>query len=68
MIEWGSFLIVLLVSIVAACAVVALFSVGLRFAGPETQRKGRWIGVLSFVACGAAILWGVYLIIPFFHR
>jgi hypothetical protein len=68
MIDWVSFLGVLVASIVAACSVVALFSVGLRFAGPETQKKGRWIGVACFVLCGAVIAWGVYLIIPFFHQ
>jgi hypothetical protein len=67
MIEWGSFLIVLIASIVAACGVVALFSLGLRFAGPETPRKTRGLGILCFVACGLVIAYGVYLIIPFFH-
>jgi predicted permease len=67
MIEWGSFLIVLIASIVAACGVVALFSLGLRFAGPETPRKTRGLGILCFIVCGLVIAYGVYLIIPFFH-
>jgi hypothetical protein len=70
MIAWGSFLVVLVASIVAACAVVTLFSLGLRFAGPETPRHGgrRALGIACFVLCGLVIAWGIYLIIPFFNR
>lgn len=65
MIEWGNFLIVLVVSIVGACGVVLLFSLGLRLVAAD----GGWrrpIGVASFVACGLLILYGIYLIIPGF--
>ncbi|HAM25393.1 MAG TPA: peptidase, partial [Microbacteriaceae bacterium] len=37
-IEWGAFLAVLVVSIVAACGVVLLFSVGLRL----VSATGAW--------------------------
>ena len=63
MIEWGSFLVVLVVSIVGACGIVLLFSVGLRLVDSE----GGWrkpLGVASFVACALLILYGIYLIIP----
>jgi len=65
-IEWGNFLIVLLASIAGGCGVVVLFSLGLRFAGPETALRGRALGVLCFVVCGILILFGISLIIPYF--
>lgn len=63
MIEWGSFLVVLIVSIVGACGIVLLFSLGLRL----VDAGGGWrrpLGVASFVACALLILYGIYLIIP----
>lgn len=65
MIEWASFLVVLIVSVVGACGIVVLFSLGLRLVAAE----GGWrrpLGVASFVACGLLILYGIYLIIPGF--
>jgi hypothetical protein len=66
-IEWGAFLAVLVVSIVAACGVVLLFSVGLRLVS-ATGAWRRAVGVTSFVACGALVLYGVYLVVPALHR
>jgi hypothetical protein len=66
MIDWAAFLIVLVTSIVSACLVVALFSLGLRL----TAASGHWrrsLGAASFGVCGLAILFGVYLIIPALH-
>lgn len=63
MIEWGSFLVVLIVTVVGACGIVLLFSLGLRLVAAE----GGWrrpAGVTSFVVCGLLILYGIYLIIP----
>jgi hypothetical protein len=70
MIAWGSFLVVLVASVVGAGGVVTLFSLGLRFAGPDTAsgRVRRALGVSCFVLCGALIAFGVYLVIPFFHQ
>jgi hypothetical protein len=68
MIEWGNFLLVLVASVVAACGVVVLFALGLRFAGPETTARTRALGVACFVMCGLLIAYGVYLIIPYFHQ
>ncbi|HEY0260499.1 MAG TPA: hypothetical protein VGC18_11690 [Lacisediminihabitans sp.] len=66
MIDWLSFLVVLVVSIVGACTVVFLFALGLRLvAVPGGWR--RPLGVASFVVCGAAVLWAVYLVVPAFH-
>lgn len=65
-IDWLSFLTVAATSIVAACVIVFLFSVGLRFVASGTTWR-RPIGVLSFIVCGLLILFGVYLIIPGLH-
>ncbi len=66
MIEWGNFLLVLGGSIVGGCGVVLLFSLGLRFAGPETEGRLRILGVVCFVLCGLTIAAGVCLVIPAF--
>jgi hypothetical protein len=66
MIDWLSFLSVLVTSVVAACVIVFLFAVGLRLVAVE----GGWrrpLGISSFTACGLLILYGVYLIIPALH-
>jgi hypothetical protein len=75
-IDWGSFVLVAVVSLVAACLLVAFASVGFRLydhgkrerAGAE-RGGGRWAtagAVLSFAVCAAAVLFGVYLIVPAF--
>ncbi|HEY4269957.1 MAG TPA: hypothetical protein VGM94_17375 [Galbitalea sp.] len=66
MIEWGNFLLVLVGSIVGGCGVVLLFSLGLRFAGPETDGRWRILGIACFVLCALLIAAGVCLIIPAF--
>lgn len=65
MIEWGSFLVVALGSLAGGCGVVLLFSLGLRFAGPDTDGKRRGLGVTLFVLCGLLVALGVCLIVPF---
>jgi hypothetical protein len=65
-IEWGNFLIVALGSIVGACGVVVLFSLGLRFAGAETDGRRRGLGIACFVVCGLLAAFGVCLVIPYF--
>jgi hypothetical protein len=66
MIEWGSFLVVALGSLAGGCGVVLLFSLGLRFAGPETDGTRRGLGIACFVLCGLVVALGVCLIVPFF--
>ena len=70
MIAWGSFLVVLVASVVGAGGVVTLFSLGLRLAGPDTAsgRGRRALGVSCFLLCAPLIAFGVYLVIPFFHQ
>jgi hypothetical protein len=66
MIEWGSFLVVALGSLVGGCGVVVLFSLGLRFAGPETDGGRRGLGIACFTVCALLVTLGVCLVIPFF--
>ncbi|WP_368499582.1 hypothetical protein [Herbiconiux sp. A18JL235] len=77
MIDWGAFLVVAAASLVATAAVVSLYSFGLRFrflsridATTGESSRPAWATVLSylcFVLSGCAVLFGIYLIVPFFH-
>jgi hypothetical protein len=63
-IEWGSFLVVALGALIGGCEVVLLFSLGLRFAGPEVAGKLRGLGIVCFVLCGLVVAIGVCLVVP----
>jgi hypothetical protein len=66
MIDWAAFFVVVVATLVSACAVVTLYSLGLRL----TDRSAGWrlgLGRACFGACAAVILYGVYLIVPAFH-
>jgi hypothetical protein len=65
-IEWGSFLVVALGALAGGCGVVVLFSLGLRFAGPERVASRRGIGIACFVVCALVVAVGVCLVIPYF--
>lgn len=77
MIDWGSFILVAAVSLVGACLLVAFASIGFRLYDHGKRERaaalpggGRWAitgAVLSFAVCAAAVLFGVYLIIPAFN-
>ncbi len=62
MIDWAAFAVVALASFVAACVVVTLFAAGLRL-----RVAGHWAQYLCFGLCGAAVLLGIYLIVPALH-
>ena len=62
MIDWGAFAVVALASFVAACVVVTLFATGVRL-----RVAGSWAQYLCFGLCGAAVLFGIYLIVPALH-
>jgi hypothetical protein len=66
MIEWGSFLVVALGSLAGGCGVVVLFSLGLRFAGPDTDGGRRGLGIACFTLCALVVALGVCLVIPYF--
>ena len=68
MIDWGSFVIVAVVSIGAAAVIVSLFAAGLRLLAVEAHRGVALAGAYScFVVAAAAVLFGIWLMIPSLH-
>ena len=76
MIEWESFLVVGIVSLVAAIVVVTVASLGMRLyenamrARAKDESSGRLAlttAKVLFGICGLVVLFGVYLIVPSFH-
>ena len=83
MINWGSFLLVALASISFTTIVVSTFSLGMRlFTNSKhalpAARKGKVRAIRSeslnrfgayalFAVCGFALVFGIYLIVPYFH-
>jgi hypothetical protein len=61
-------------TLVAALTVVVLYSLGVRLtaiAGDSGNSPAPWIRPLAygcFAVCGLAVLFGLYLIIPYFHK
>ncbi|CAN7350741.1 hypothetical protein ASF98_12615 [Arthrobacter sp. Leaf337] len=61
-------------TLLAAVTVVVLYSVGVRFtaiAGDSEQATPRWMKSLAYACfglCGLAVLFGLYLIIPYFSK
>jgi predicted membrane channel-forming protein YqfA (hemolysin III family) len=72
--KWIELIQVAGATLVAAVTVVVLYSVGVRFtaiAGDPEQTTPRWIRSLAYVCfglCGLAVLFGLYLIIPYFSK
>lgn len=76
MIDWSAFLVVAIASLLSTAVVVSLYSFGLRFrfttrpdATGQPVRPG-YATVLSYLCFGlsaSAVLFGIYLIVPFFH-
>jgi hypothetical protein len=68
MINWLAFVIVAVVSILAAAVVVVLFATGLRLLAvdgrPLPARLGAWA---CFAISAAGALYGVWLIVPQLH-
>ena len=65
-IHWDAFLIVVLGSLVSACLLVALFSLGLRL-NDGTAPWRRPVSAVIFVVCAVVVAFGIYLIVPIFH-
>ena len=65
-IDWLAFVTVVVVALVGACAIVALFSLGLRI-GDSAAGWRRVLAVALYVLCGAIALFGIWLIVPAFH-
>ncbi|RKR74534.1 hypothetical protein [Frondihabitans australicus] len=68
MIDWLAFVIVALVSVIAAAVVVVLFAGGLRLLAVEgSPTWARVCAVVCFAVSAAGALFGIWLIIPQFH-
>jgi hypothetical protein len=83
MINWQSFLVVALASIGFTTLVVSLFSFGMRLLTNSKHallaaKKGKVSAVRSealnrfgayalFAVCAVALIYGIYLIVPYFH-
>ncbi|MDO9395676.1 MAG: hypothetical protein Q7T71_03930 [Herbiconiux sp.] len=76
MIDWSAFLVVTLASLVSTAAVVSLYSFGLRLrftTRPDAQGRAvrpaiaTALSYLCFGLSAGAVLFGIWLIVPFFH-
>ncbi len=71
-VDWGSFVLVFVVALAASVLVAATYSFGLRLLGAGTSRETRpaaaTAGAYACFAVGvAAVVYGIYLIVPLFH-
>lgn len=74
MINWGSFIVVAVATILGAGSIVLFFSLAIRLGSeardPERERIRALLRTgsgVSYALAGAAVLYGVYLVIPYFH-
>lgn len=73
MIDWLAFVVVAITTLIGAGFVVAMYSLGVRLYafsadGATTANKSaKWGAFACFGICGAAVLYGIYLIVPMFH-
>ena len=65
-IDWMAFVTVVVVSLVAACAVVTIFSFALRLGDGEAPWR-RPVSVALYALCVLIVLFGIYLIVPALH-
>lgn len=72
--KWLELLLVAGVTLVSAVTVVVLYSLGVRLtaiAGDVQQKSPGLFKTLSYVCfgiCGLAVLFGIYLIVPYFGK
>ena len=71
-IDWGAFGLVFVAALAAAVVIVLFFSVALRLLslGPDAPHRpgGATVAAIVCIAvCVAAVLYGIYLVIPLFH-
>jgi hypothetical protein len=73
-IDWAAFLVVAVATVLGAGCIVLFFALGVRL-GAESEdprRGGRGALAVASRVCyglsGAAVLFGVYLIVPYFHH
>ncbi|YCH08719.1 hypothetical protein ACTAQJ_03845 [Arthrobacter sp. alpha11c] len=72
--KWLELLQVAGVTLVAAVTLVVLYSLGVRLtaiAGDAQQKSPalvRSLAAVCFAVCGLAVLFGIYLIVPYFGK
>jgi uncharacterized membrane protein len=71
-VDWGMFVVVFLAAFAASVVVVCAYAVGLRLLATGASTKERSLPAtaaagLCFAVAGAAVLYGLWLIIPQFH-
>ena len=71
-IDWGAFGLVLVTALVASVVIVVFYSVALRLLSTGEDRARRpapaaIAAVVCIAICVAAVLYGIYLVIPLFH-
>ncbi|WP_211879992.1 hypothetical protein [Pseudarthrobacter albicanus] len=72
--KWLEVVTVAGATLVAAVTVVVLYSLGVRLtaiAGDVRESNPAWVRPLAYACfglCGAAVLFGLYLIIPYFSK
>jgi hypothetical protein len=75
-IAWGSLGQVLVVGLLAGAGLVVVFTIGIlglsraetvRADNGRTDPVGYGIAGLAFLVCAAAVLYGIYLLVPQFH-
>ena len=73
-INWFSFVVVFAATLLAALVVVGSYGSAVRLLavaadeGRTRPRLYRFAAYACFTICGAAVLYGVYLIVPALHR
>ena len=65
-IPWLSFPIVVGSSLLSAVLLVTFFSLAVRVNSADVLWR-RALAIALWVLCGAIVLFGIYLIVPFFH-
>jgi len=65
-IDWIAFVTVVVVAIVAAAALVTLFSLGLRLRDGSAPWR-RPASVSAFVLCAVLVIVGIWLVVPVLH-
>ena len=75
MTDWGAFFVVAVATILGAGSIVLFFALGVRLAArsaDSARRSGQKALLAASRACftlsGVAVLFGVYLIVQYFHR
>jgi hypothetical protein len=71
-VDWSAFVVVFLVALIVTVAVVTCYGLGLRLLGAgqsaSTRPTGATVGAFAcFAVSAAAVLYGLYLVIPQFH-